>query len=160
MPCCRSTRCARRSRAPPDEQTRVSGAVRRKREDTDDGHAPGRPRLTCMPPAARMAGPTRAPRHPCPWRGPTLDEPALAWLVRTARRQINSTSRRSRSRWRSATVWSQARRLADGRNLGVRVLHVRHGLPYVCMLFYLPLMAFSATVSLTCGSLCFVGLSS
>ena len=44
-----------------------------EREDTDDGHAPGRPRLTRMPPAARMAGPTRATRHPCPWRGPTLD---------------------------------------------------------------------------------------
>ena len=26
-----------------------------------------------MPLAARMAGPTRAPRHPCPWRGPALD---------------------------------------------------------------------------------------
>lgn len=44
-----------------------------EREDTDDVHAPGRPRLTRMPPAARMAGPTRATRHPCPWRGPTLD---------------------------------------------------------------------------------------
>ena len=33
-----------------------------------------------------------APRHPCPWRGPTLDGPALAWLVRTARRQINSAT--------------------------------------------------------------------
>ena len=70
-----------------------SGAVERKREDTDDGHAPGRPRETCMPPATRMAGPTRAPRHPCPWRGPTPDEPALAWLVRTARRQVNSMTK-------------------------------------------------------------------
>lgn len=55
-------------------------------------HAPGRPRETRMPPAARMADPTRATRHPCPWRGPTLDEPALAWPVRTARRQIKSAT--------------------------------------------------------------------
>ena len=60
-----------------------------EREDTDDGHAPGRPRLTRMPPAARMAGPTRATRHPCLWRGPTLDVLRLRGLcARPGGRQI------------------------------------------------------------------------
>ena len=74
-----------------EEQTRVSGAVgcEAEREDTDDGHAPGRPRLTRMPPAARMAGPTRATRHPCPWRGPTLGVLRLRGLcARPGGRQI------------------------------------------------------------------------
>ena len=47
-----------------------------EREDTDDGHAPGRPRLTCMPPAARVAFPTRAARPAGPMARTTLDDAA------------------------------------------------------------------------------------
>lgn len=36
--------------------------------------------------------PDPRPTAPLPMARPTLDEPALAWLVRTARRQINSTT--------------------------------------------------------------------
>jgi len=45
-----------------------------------------------MPPAARVAFPTRAARPAGPMARTTLDNAALAWPVRTARRQINSTT--------------------------------------------------------------------
>lgn len=65
--------------------------------------------------SARVAFPTRAARPAGPMARTTLDDAALAWPVRTTRRQINSTAWRSRSRRRSATEIWQVRRLGNGR---------------------------------------------
>ena len=78
--------------SPPQRADPRQRGCEAEREDTDDGHAPGRPRLTCVPPAARVAFPTRAARPAGPMARTTLDNAALAWPVRTARRQINSTT--------------------------------------------------------------------